>query len=77
MSNWAEQQMSNLRDQAYQLDQQRYHRENQEVSSSSNANAPRSPRHENDPLRYNIHMTRNDIHVRQEEIPIYEDDKKS
>ena len=66
MNNWQEQQMENLRGQAYQANQLRHQQEIQEVSSSSNAHATRTGQ-EADPLRYNIHLTRNDIHVRQEE----------
>ena len=66
MNNWQEQQLANLRDQAYQANPLRHQHDIQEVSSSSNAHANR-PGPETDPLRYNIHLTRNDIHVRQEE----------
>ena len=66
MNNWQGQQMENLRGQAYQANQLRHQHDNQEVSSSSNAHATQTGQ-EADPLRYNIHLTRNDIHVRQED----------
>ena len=66
MNNWQEQQLANLRDQAYQANPLRHQHDIQEVSSSSNAHATRQGQ-EADPLRYNIHLTRNEIHVNQEE----------